>query len=317
MNALSNRPARAAAVSRQDEQIQQNVAKIEEQRRRPSALALMASRLGVSESNLSGTLKATVFKNCSDAEFVALVIVANEYGLNPLTKEMYAFPQKGGGIVPLVSIDGWIRIMNGHPQFDGIDFTDIPDGDGKLLAIEAVIYRKDRSRPIRVTEYLDECKRNTEPWNKSPARMLRHRALIQCARYAFGFSGIYTDDDAEVQMMGDPVEARNVTPPPSRQQTASPAITHDPRTGEIIDDEESARALDAQTQGWQEGPADSQRGERFNGLTLEQAMEEIDVCQTVIDVNARVEELAQQLSQEDGDELFVHAGVRKTELGAK
>lgn len=317
MNAVSARPARAAAVQRQEEQIQQNVAKIEEQRRRPSALALMAARLGVSEQNLSGTLKATVFKNCSDAEFVALVIVANEYKLNPLTKEIYAFSAKGGGIVPLVSIDGWVRIMNEHPQFDGIEFTDIPDGDGKLLAIEAVIYRKDRSRPVRVTEYLDECRRPTDPWKTAPARMLRHRALIQCARYAFGFSGIYTDDDAEIQMVGDPVQARNVTPPPSRQQTSAPAIGHDPQTGEIVEDEQSARELDARTSGWNEGPGDDQRGERFNGLTLEQAMAEIDACETVIDVNARVEELAEQLSQEDGDELFVHAGVRKTELGAK
>ncbi|MCL6229905.1 recombinase RecT [Bartonella bilalgolemii] len=27
--------------------------------------------------------------------------------------------------------------------------------------------------------------------------MLRHKAVIQCARYAFGFSGIYDEDEAE------------------------------------------------------------------------------------------------------------------------
>lgn len=312
MNALANRPARAAAIARQDDQIAQNVANIEAQKRRPpSALALMAMRLGVSEANLSSTLKATVFKNCTDAEFVALVIVANEYKLNPLTKEIYAFAAKGGGIVPLVSIDGWVKIMNDHPQFDGIEFNDLPDADGKLYGIEAVIYRKDRSRPIRVTEYLDECKRNTDPWNKTPCRMLRHRALIQGARYAFGFSGIYADDETEVIQNGAMVDARNVTPPPTRQQTTQ--IAHDPVTGEI-EDEETARALDAQTDGWGEGPSDEQRGEV---LTLDQAKEVIDRCTTVIDVNAKLEALAPELSEEDGDELFVHAGFRKTELGAK
>ena len=314
MNAVSHRPARAAAVARQDEQIAQNVATIEAQKRRPpSALAMMAMRLGVSEQNLTSTLKSTVFKNCSDAEFVALVIVANEYKLNPLTKEIYAFAAKGGGIVPLVSIDGWVKIMNDHPQFDGIEFNDLPDENGKLYGIEAVVYRKDRSRPIRVTEYLDECKRNTDPWNKTPCRMLRHRALIQGARYAFGFSGIYADDEAEVQMIGEPVAARNVTPPPTRQQTA--AIGHDPSTGEIIaqEDEDAARELDAQTSGWQDGAADEHRIDR---LTLDQAMAEIDACGTVIDVDAKLESLLPDMSEADGDDLFVHAGVRKTELGA-
>ncbi|WP_394440144.1 RecT family recombinase [Sphingobium naphthae] len=313
MNAVSHRPARAAAIARQDEQINQNVANIEAQKRRPpSALALMASRLGVSEANLSNTLKSTVFKNCSDAEFVALVIVANEYKLNPLTKEIYAFSAKGGGIVPLVSIDGWVKIMNDHPQFDGIEFNDLPDAEGKLYGIEAVIYRKDRSRPIRVTEYLDECKRNTDPWNKTPCRMLRHRALIQGARYAFGFSGIYADDETEVIQNAPMVDARNVTPPPTRQQTAQ--IAHDPATAEIADDEETARALDAQTSGWQEGPADADRGER---LTLDQAMAEIDRCETVIDINAKLEAALPDLTDEEYDELRDHAGVRKTELGAK
>jgi hypothetical protein len=29
-----------------------------------------------------------------------------------------------------------------------------------------------------------------------PKRMLRHKALIQCARVAFGFSGIFDEDEA-------------------------------------------------------------------------------------------------------------------------
>ncbi|WP_208431614.1 recombinase RecT, partial [Bartonella doshiae] len=37
---------------------------------------------------------------------------------------------------------------------------------------------------------------NSDPWKKYPARMLRHKATIQCARYAFGFSGIYEEDEA-------------------------------------------------------------------------------------------------------------------------
>ena len=169
-----------------------------------SALAVMANRFSVEPSKLHETLKNTVFKGATDSEMMTLVVVANEYGLNPLTKEIYAFPAKGGGIVPVVSIDGWIHLANSHPQMDGLDFEFDHDEAGKLISCTASIHRKDRSRPIRVTEYLAECKRSSEPW-KMEHRMLRHKALIQCSRVAFGFSGIVDEEEAGF--------VRDVTPP--------------------------------------------------------------------------------------------------------
>lgn len=171
-----------------------------------SALAVMAGRVNCDPGKLLSTLKATVFKGATDDELLALVIVANEYRLNPLTKEIYAFPAKGGGIVPVVSIDGWVSMVNDHPQMDGLEFEHRSDAAGKLEAVTCRIFRKDRSRPIEVTEWLSECRRNTEPW-KMENRMLRHKALMQCARYAFGFSGVTDDDEA-----ADTPGLRNVTP---------------------------------------------------------------------------------------------------------
>ena len=176
---------------------------------RASALAVMAEKYHVEPSKLLDTLKNTVFRNATNDELLALVVVSNEYGLNPLTKEIYAFPAKGGGIVPVVSIDGWIRMMNDHPQFDGIDYEFQHDEQGRLISCTSIIYRKDRSHPTRVTEYLSECRRNTEPW-KMESRMLRHKATIQGARVAFGFSGI-TDEDEAAATPGL-ANARDVTP---------------------------------------------------------------------------------------------------------
>lgn len=225
----TTRPVRAAAIARMDENQDRTVAAIAEARQRPSAINRMAIRLNISEQRLVSTLKATVFRGASDDEFAALMVVADAYNLNPLLKEIYAFPVKGGGIMPMVSIDGWIRITNEHPQFDGIEFEDMSDDKGKLYAIRATIYRKDRSRPMSIIEYLEECKRNTDPWNKSPARMLRHRSLIQCARYCFGFSGIGTEDDAQFYT-NTPLmpQMRDVSPP--RRESAMPELT-----GETVD----------------------------------------------------------------------------------
>jgi phage recombination protein Bet len=199
---------------------------------KPSALAVMAGKINVDPAKLHATLKATVFKGASDEELLALVVVANTYGLNPLLKELYAFPAKGGGIVPVVSIDGWVSMVNGHPAMDGMQFEEHSE-DGKLVAITCRIWRKDRSRPIEVTEHLSECKRNTEPW-KMEHRMLRHKALMQCARYAFGFSGIVDEDEAaEVTMK----KATGKVIEKQFQEFAEPAkieATEEPQTEELL-----------------------------------------------------------------------------------
>ena len=143
-------------------------------------------------SDLLPVLKATAFKGqVSDAQMTALLVVANQYGLNPWTKEIYAFPDKQNGIVPVVGVDGWSRIINSRPEFDGMDF--VQDAE----SCTCTIYRKDRSHPIKVTEWMAECKRSAGPWLSHPYRMLRHKAMIQCARLAFGFSGIFDEDEAK------------------------------------------------------------------------------------------------------------------------
>lgn len=144
-------------------------------------------------AGLIETLKATAFKGqVSDAQMTALMVVANQYGLNPWTKEIYAFPDKNNGIVPVVGVDGWSRIINNHPQFDGIEFEQNDE------SCTCIIFRKDRNRPTKVTEWMAECRRsNAGPWQSHPKRMLRHKAMIQCARLAFGYGGIYDQDEAE------------------------------------------------------------------------------------------------------------------------
>lgn len=155
----------------------------------------MAQRFELDSSNagdLMATLKNTAFKGqVSDAQMTALMLVAQQYGLNPWTREIYAFPDRQNGIVPVVGVDGWARIINENPQFDGMDFQQDED------SCTCIIYRKDRNHPIKVTEWMSECKRNAGPWQSHPKRMLRHKALIQCARLAFGFVGIYDQDEAD------------------------------------------------------------------------------------------------------------------------
>lgn len=179
-----------------------------------TALVKLADRLNVDGAELQNIILNTIMpagKQVTQEQFVSFISVANEYKLNPLTKEIYAFPSKGGGIQPIVSIDGWLKIINQHPDFDGMEFKDNADDNGKLISITCRIYRKGRSHPTEMTEYMSECSRPTDTWNQWPSRMLRHKATIQAARYAFGLSGIIDPDEAERYQESGVIE-KDVTP---------------------------------------------------------------------------------------------------------
>lgn len=165
----------------------------------------LAEDYGMTPDVLYDTLKRTVFSAArNDAEFYSLCLVARQYGLNPLLKEIYAFPAKGGGVVPLVGIDGYVAMANRQPDFDHAEFRyseqTIAAGVAKAAPewIECCIWKKGHAGPTVAREYLEECYRQTEPWRTHPRRMLRHKAFCQAVRLAYGFSGVYSDiDEAE------------------------------------------------------------------------------------------------------------------------
>lgn len=172
-----------------------------------NALQALAGRLAVDQESLKKTLKATAFKECkTDEEFIAAVVVANAYGLNPLTKEIYAFPGKNNsGVVPVVSTDGWTRLMVNHPHYKNHTFrysdtmTAMPGAKPCPEWCEIHIEKQDGSITI-TREYLDEVFRvltYANPWQTHTKRFLRHKTKIQGARETFGFGGIYDEDEAQ------------------------------------------------------------------------------------------------------------------------
>ena len=179
-------------------------------------------------AELADILKATAFKSgtqVTDAQMTALLVVANQYGLNPFTKEIFAFPDKGG-IVPVVGVDGWARIMNNHPQFDGMEFSFTESTDTTEASCTCTIHRKDRSHPVSATEFLAECKRDNSPaWKSHPRRMLRHKSMIQAARLAFGFGGIYDQDEAERIVEVD-ITPRQPAPKPELPVLTADVLEH-------------------------------------------------------------------------------------------
>ena len=186
-----------------------------------------AEKIHLSEKGMLSVLKNTCFRQTgeteiTDAQMLQLLIVCHQYGLDPFTKQIYAFPDKKAGIVPIVSVDGWSSLMNNHEQFDGMEFeysSDIeePAAGKKCPAwCDVIIYRKDRAHATRVREHLDECYRPPfkvtkgdrtftvpGPWQSHTKRMLRHKTMIQGGRVAFGLTGIYDEDEGQRIIEGE------------------------------------------------------------------------------------------------------------------
>lgn len=131
--------------------------------------------------------------NASPQEILQMLVVCSEHGLNPFTKEIYAFKQ-GSKLQPLIGFDGWIRIANSNPNYDGHCFAFTDGEDGKPVSCRCTIYRKDRTHPVEVEEFYSENNMPSSPvWKQRPRRMLMIRALAQAVRQAFGVSGIHHD----------------------------------------------------------------------------------------------------------------------------
>lgn len=210
--------------------------------KKPGLLEIMSSRYGLAPDVFERTVAAVAMpqKNggpdCSREELISCLVVANEHDLNPLTKEIYFMRTRAGVIQPIVSVDGWIKKLNQHPQFDGLEFEDHLDDKGEMIACTVVIHRKDRAKPTRITEYMAECAGDSQPWKKTRKRMLRHRTLTQGARYAVGFAGVMDHDEFDQwQKMRDvtPLAAVPEIPelaPPIPEVPAIPDIDQTPKT---------------------------------------------------------------------------------------
>ena len=106
-------------------------------------------------------------------------------GLDPLMEEISSIQYEDNHWDIYISVDAWIRLLNQDEAFTGISFSQSETLiDGIPEWMECAIYREDRAIPTTVREYLGEVKTKQPAWNEMPRRMLRHRALQQCARIA-------------------------------------------------------------------------------------------------------------------------------------
>jgi hypothetical protein len=120
---------------------------------------------------------------------LTLLTHAKRYCLNPILGEIACDCSDELGWQVYLPIDGWIALIQREASFQGMIFTQAEKEEQEVpIWMECTIYRSDRVVPMTVREYLSEVKTNHPAWQQIPRRMLRYKALQQCARLAFGIS---------------------------------------------------------------------------------------------------------------------------------
>ena len=178
-----------------------------------SIIVRMAEQFKVDPDKLWNTMSKTCFKpdSCgafTPEEVMFVLMVAEQLGINPLRREIWAFRGKNGIVQPMVSVDGWKAIMLRQPTFDGYEIrysdssVEIPNVGSVPEWCECTIWLKGISHPTTERVYMTEAYVSSSPvWRTRPRHMLHHRALIQAIRFSFpitGISDVGVSDSGEV-----------------------------------------------------------------------------------------------------------------------
>lgn len=202
-------------------------------------------------------IKATVAKDCSDAELVMFLEVCARYGLDPFAKQAYAAKMGGGGVSIIVSRDGLLAHAHRQPDFVRLDCDVVRKGDsfevafvdgqrlvkhsygdpaarGEVVGAWAMVERRDHGSTYFYAP-MEEYKRSSPIWSKHPSAMILKVAESYALRKAYSISGIVGEAEVDTRQAG------NLTaPPPSQPQ---PDFGDDPElAAELRDAIDRARA---------------------------------------------------------------------------
>lgn len=159
-----------------------------------------AAMLGVEPKKLCNLLRNVWHTSqgqppLTDAEmFIGLSMIAR-YELDPVAKEVYVTRGKKG-LMTIVGIDGWVKILHRTSYFNGFTQEKKYDG-GKVVSITTMIYSKTHDYPFPYEALMKEYMRVAgDVANILPVHMLGIFSLRHAARLFVPLSGICMEEEA-------------------------------------------------------------------------------------------------------------------------
>lgn len=163
-------------------------------------------------------LKNTVAQGATQDELNMLLYLSKEYHLDPLKKEIYLI-KYGGKSTILTSRDGYLKIANTHPEFNGLESDVVYHGDklskrddgsllieygpehlgfekAKLTGAFCSVFRKDRAKATTIfVSIKDYYKKGAPIWEQYTNAMILKVAEAMALKRAFSISGLVTREE--------------------------------------------------------------------------------------------------------------------------
>lgn len=152
-----------------------------------------------SDETMLATIRDTVAKGANPAQFRMFIEVCRSTGLNPFLREVWFVP----GVGIMAGRDGYLRVANEHPQFNGMKTTIERDSAGKPVKAICEIWRKDREHSIYCEAYYNEYKKSSGIWAQYPSAMIGKVAEVLALKRSFSINGVVTEEE-----IGEPEPTR-------------------------------------------------------------------------------------------------------------
>ena len=144
-----------------------------------------------SQQEMVDTLKQTVCKGATDAQFRMFIEVCRTTGLNPFLREIWFVPQVG----IMAGRDGYLAVANKHAQFDGMETRVERDAKNVPIKATCTVWRKDRAHPIICEAYYSEYKKASGVWSQYPSAMISKVAEVLALKRSFAINGVVTEEE--------------------------------------------------------------------------------------------------------------------------
>lgn len=153
------------------------------------------------QAEMVKTLKETVCKGATDSQFRMFIEVCRSTGLNPFLREVWFVPSVG----IMAGRDGYLRVANDHPQFDGMETRVTRDEKNVPIKAICTVWRKDRNHPITCEAYYSEYKKSGNVWSQYPSAMISKVSEVLALKRSFAINGVVTEEEIGT---GEPAQQR-------------------------------------------------------------------------------------------------------------
>lgn len=163
------------------------------------------------------SLILALYPNARKEDLVKLWYLSQQYGLDPVKNEIYLMTM-GGKSIFHIGINGYLKIANDHPDFDGLESDAVYQGDklirredrsifieygeahmnfdhSKIVGAYANVFRKGRSVASSSFVAWKDYNKANEGWKKYPNAMIIKVAEGIAIKRAFVITGL--DDKNE------------------------------------------------------------------------------------------------------------------------